>query len=307
MLEVFCPKLLGVSLFRFAGGIVAAALIAAGASAGAADGLDAILEQVGARVAAYYANAQSIVAEETIRIQNEERDMRPLGFAKVFVYETRIEMTPASNDQRPLATFTRRLMKVGSRAPDPRAKEPPDKCTTNQSGRPTPEPLSDLLPENRGDFTFRVVDRPKLDGRDSIRLEYKPVKRGKPTVKWTEDCLDTSLPPEYYRNRIWVDASTYDVMRIDQDLIGPFTVDVPLNQLPMARDPHMTMTTDSESTRYQVLKFTDPDETLIVPRSSQSVVAWSAVAAPRIRTTQVFENYRRFVGDSHLVETGPDR
>ena len=281
--------------------------MAAGVSAGAGDSVDVILQQVGTRVAAYYANAQSIVADETIRIQDEERDWRPVGFAKVFVYETRIEMTPASNDERPLATFTRRLIKVGSRPPNPRAKEPPDKCTTNQSGRPTPEPLSDLLPENRQEFTFRIVDRPKLDGRQSILLEYKPVKRGKPIVKWTENCLDTSLPPDFYRNRIWVDASTYDVMRIDQDLIGPFTVDVPAKVVPLARDPHMTMTADSESTRYQVVKFTDPDETVILPRSSQSVVAWSAVAAPRTRTTQVFENYRRFVGDSRLVETEPDR
>jgi hypothetical protein len=281
---------------------VVALVAAATVVAGAADSLDVTLERVGARVAAYYANAQSIVAEETVRIQNESRDMRPEGFAQVFVYETRIEMTPASNDERPLATFIRQLVKVGSRAPDPRAKEPPDKCTTNQSGRPTPEPLSDLLPGNRRDFTFRVVDHPKLDGRASILLEYKPIARGKAIVKWTKECLDTNLPPDYYRNRVWVDAVTYDVLRIDQDLIGPFTVDVPFNQLPFAREPRMTMTSDSESTRYQLVTFADPDETLILPRSSQSVVAWSAVAAPRIRTTQVFANYRRFVGQSHLVE-----
>lgn len=296
-----------MSLSRSAGRLVAAAVAALSVSAGAADNLDAILEQVGARVSAYYANAQSIVADETVRIQDEERDMRPLGFAKVFVYETRIEMSPAANDDGPLATFTRRLMKVGSRAPNPRAKEPPDKCTTNQSGRPTPEPLSDLLPENRRELTFRLVDHVKLDGRPSILLEYKPIKKGQPIVKWTDDCLDTNLPADYYRNRLWVDAATYDVLRIDQDLIGPFTVDVPEKLLPLSRDPRMTMTADSESTRYQVVKFTDPEETVILPRTSTSVVSWSAVAAPRTRTTQVFQNYRRFVGDSRMVETSSDR
>ena len=47
--------------------------------------------------------------------------------------------------------------------------------------------------------------------------------------------------------------------------------------------------------------FTDPDETLMLPSRIESVVIVRNSGSPRLRITQSFSDYRRFVTESRLV------
>ena len=38
-----------------------------------------------------------------------------------------------------------------------------------------------------------------------------------------------------------------------------------------------------------------------MPRSIEAVDVWSGAGYPRVRITQTFSNYSRFVGESHMV------
>jgi hypothetical protein len=48
--------------------------------------------------------------------------------------------------------------------------------------------------------------------------------------------------------------------------------------------------------------FRDPDETLMVPASIESLTIVRNAGVPRLRTTQTFSNYRRFVTGGRIVK-----
>src|SRR5262249_19319211 len=82
-------------------GIVLAAALPVTGSHPAADDLIDTLDRIGDRVAQYYSTAQSIVALETVRIQPETRSMMPEGFARVLVYDLRVDWTPPLDVDHP--------------------------------------------------------------------------------------------------------------------------------------------------------------------------------------------------------------
>jgi hypothetical protein len=49
------------------------------------------------------------------------------------------------------------------------------------------------------------------------------------------------------------------------------------------------------------MTFEDPDETLMLPARIESMTVVRHSGVPRLRTTQTYENYRRFVTDSPIV------
>lgn len=272
-----------------------AAALAAGRGVGA-DDVSATLDRIGDRVADYYANAQSIVLLETVRIQPETRDMAPDGFARVLVYDLRVEWTPPSGDgHQPEANIVRQLVSVNGRPPRPGDEE---KCMDPEPV--SPEPMSMLLPGRRQEYAFTLAGRAKTDGRLSMMLDYRSRVVGPASVKWKDTCVSVDLPGRS-RGRVWVDAETNDVLRLDEQLVGTFQFDVPPKQAIVGRAPWMVLEQSSSSIHYQAITFHDPDETLMLPRSVDTTTAWSNAGYARVRTTQTFAKYRRFVGDSHLV------
>jgi hypothetical protein len=270
-----------------------------------ADDLTSILDRVGSRVSEYYSSAQNILAEETMRIQPETRNMTPEGFARVLVYDVHLEWTPPDATHEGEASIVRQLLKVNGRPPKPGDKDNDEKCM--DPAPISPEPLTMLLPAHRGEYTFTLAGSGKTDGRASIMIDYRERVVGKPVVKWKDDCVSVDLPGRF-RGRLWLDAITNDVIRMDEELVGRFSVDVPPeHQLPMSRNTTMTLEQVMVSTKYQVVTFKNPDETLIVPRSVDTSDSWNGAGYPRVRVTQTFANYRRFTGESRLVATPADR
>ena len=276
--------------------MLAAAVWAACGLSLAADDVNAALDRIGDRVAAYYTNAQSIVALETVRIQPENRNLQPEGLARVLVYDLRVEWSPPSGDGHPpQANIIRDLVSVNGKPPKPGDE---DKCMDPEPI--SPEPMVMLLPSRRPEYTFALAGKGRVDGRASLMVDYRERPAGPPSVKWQDTCVSVDLPGRS-KGRVWVDAATNDVLRIDEELVGQFDLEIPEKQLTMGRDRRMILQQSTSSIRYQAVAFHDPDETLMLPRSVETTSTWSNAGYPRVRMTQTFSKYRRFVSESHLV------
>jgi hypothetical protein len=280
----------------FALGAVAAVLSAAGPPRPDPEELRATLAHIGDRVQEYYAHAQSIIALETVRILRQTSDMSLDGHVRRLVYELRVEWTPPSDDGRAAeANVVRQLISVDGRPPK---KGDDEACLDPEPV--SPEPMVMLLPGKREEYAFAMAGRGRTDGRTALMVDYKSRVKGPADIKWKDQCVSVSLPG-WSRGRVWVDESTHDVLRLDEQLVGMFEFPVPrANSFPGGPASLIIERSDS-SIRYQAITFKDPDETLMLPRSVDSMSVWRNTGVPRVRITQVFSNYRRFVGDSRIV------
>jgi hypothetical protein len=53
--------------------------------------------------------------------------------------------------------------------------------------------------------------------------------------------------------------------------------------------------------RYRTVSFSDPDETLLLPESIESLSVLSG-GLQSTRRNQIYSGYRRFIGDSRVLE-----
>jgi hypothetical protein len=259
-----------------------------------------VLERVSRYVEAYYSRAQSLMVEETVTVQPVRGDLAPDGFARRLLYDLRFEWTPGSGDEKPHVDVVRQLLLANRRPARPGA-EP--KCL--DPAPVTPEPLEFLLPTNHGDFDFSNGGLTRLDGRGAILLDYKPRTAGTPKAtvdpKGTGDmdCLSLDTPRRY-RGRIWVDPETDAVLRIDEALMGPTDVPVPRRVRHSFTDRITLMRADS-TVRYNAVRFSDPDELLMLPTAIDNVWVTASNAIRGVRMTQEYRNYRRFLTTSRIL------
>lgn len=279
--------------------ILASALaVAAARPSGAPADVPALLARIGERVEQYYARAQSIVCLETVRLQPLTYSLSwEGGHARTLEYELRVSWEPPEDDSRPPeAKVLRELVKVDGRAPKP-GDEPgcmdPKPVTT--------EPLAMLLRARQHEYTFTWKGTGKTDRRESVTLDYKANTQGPAEVTFKGDCVTVELPGRN-RGRIWIDAANSDVLRLDEGLIGMFEFKVPReHQIPGGATSMVIERSDS-SIRYQPVTFKDPDETVMLPSSIQTLTIIRNAGAPRMRMTQSFSHYRRFITGGRIVK-----
>jgi hypothetical protein len=280
------------------GAIALAAVTAASAAAQtpAQSQIGQLLDRISDRVVRYYTHAQSIVCLDTVRLQQLRTDLLPDGFPRRLTYELRVAWSPPDTPGTlPEADELRKLLTVGGKPP-----KPGDEPGCMDPKPISPEPLAMLLPGQRNNFVFTLAGRGRTDGRDAVMIDYKSAARGKPEVKWHNECVSISLPGRS-AGRVWVDAETYDVLRIDDRLVGQFDFDVPPTKSNGYQQGYMVIERSQSSIHYREVTFTDPDETLMLPRSIESLQIIRNSGAPRMRITETFTDYRRFLTDAHLV------
>ena len=252
---------------------------------------DAILARVGQYVETYYNRAQSLLMEETVTVQPLARDLTSAGFGRRFLYEARLEWDPASSAE---ATVVRQLLRVNGRAP--RERDEPE-CTDPRSV--SPEPLAALLPRNQSEYTFTLAGADEIGRRRAALLDYVRTVREPPQVQWDDECVHIELPGGT-RTRVWVDPQTGEVLRLDERLIGQVEIPVPRQQQRMGAR-YMNLERVDMSIRYAPVTFQDPDEQLLLPTSISTLVVIQNSGSPRMRITQSFGSYRRFVTGSRIV------
>jgi hypothetical protein len=247
------------------------------------------LTRVSTYVEEYYARVQRVIVDETVVIQPLKTDLSPDGFARRLVYETRLEWDPAAAEP---ARVTRELV----RAQGPRFARP-NKPECFDPRAVSPEPLAFLLPARHEALRFRVLRPEAVRGRPAQVLEFTPRRRDPPKVDWEEDCGRVDLAG-HIRGRVWADARSGEVLRVTEQLIGPVDIRAP------RESSSLWFTFDRQDTvlDYQQVRFENPEETLLLPQRVDVVSVVLRSGMPRLRLTLTYDNYRRFVTESRIVE-----
>jgi hypothetical protein len=166
----------------------------------------------------------------------------------------------------------------------------------------SPEPLGLLLPHRQGDYVFGWRGQGRERGRASVTLDYKPARALPPAIVWTENCVSIDLPGRT-RGRVWLDQSTGDVLRLDEELTGQYEFPVPKTQKRRPGLPdHFVVERADSSIAYRLVPFHDPDESVMLPESIVSLQVIRNSGVPRLRTTQRFSKYRRFMTGVKIIE-----
>lgn len=274
--------------------LVAAAICSAAVHAQAPD-LQDMLTRVGERVQEYYSRAQSIICLETVTMQPLGYDWGSSGRARVLEYELRISWEPRADGLAPEATVLRRVLTVDGRPPKPDA-EPV--CMDPRAV--SAEPLALLLPGNQAEYLFASAGAGRSGNRPARMIDYKSLAIGKAQATWRGTCVSFDLPGRT-AGRIWIDAATHDVLRLDESLVGRFDYRIPREHAMLGSPMGFEIERADSSIRYRRVTFHDPDETVLLPEIVESLQVVRGAGVPRMRTTQIFSNYQRFVTEGRVV------
>ena len=267
--------------------------------------INALVAHVGERVAAYYHRAQQLICLERSTVVPIGSDWTIQGFARTVESELRVELDSADGEDLPDAHVTRDIRSINGRKPRERDRKAREGCTD-----PTlvsPEPLAFLLPAHRDEYRFIGVHDATERNRQALVIDFASAQRkSRPELiedaGGHEDCFDWKGPLEI-SGRVWVDASTHDVLRLDRHVAGPTSVRVPV---PLQQKYHfdmwLTLERDDLTLRYKEVAFQDPDEVVLLPESGEALTVFRS-GLQSIRTTHWFSGYRRFLTGARIIKS----
>jgi hypothetical protein len=262
------------------------------------------MAHVGERIAEYYRRAHSVICIERATVQPILTTWTPEGFARTVESELRVESEATDGDDIPEAKVVREVRRVNGRQPLDRDKKDRAGCT--DPNPLSPEPLAFLLASQREAYRFTSLHDGKEGNRAALVIDFASAKRtSKPELiedpRGHDDCFDWSGPIAT-RGRVWVDAVTHEVLRVDRQLMGPVDVRVPWTiQRRYNLPPWVVIDRDDLTMRYRNVVFTDPDESLLLP---ESIEAMTVVRShlQSTRSTSTFTEYRRFLTAGRVVK-----
>jgi hypothetical protein len=280
-------------------------LTATSVTAQAPPDIETILARVGERIAEYYARAQNVVCTEKQTVQPVSRDYMPTGFARVTEYELHVESDAADEaGMLPDARVVRDLIRVNGKPPHEKNSKDRAGCT---DGNPlSPEPLAFLLPAHRDEYTFTSAGFGKGRDRDLLVIDFKST-RGDGKGELSEDpnghadCFHLSVAV-VMKGRIWVDAASYHVVRIEQGMAGWADLAVSTRlQRQHNLESNVVVERNDTTIRYRRIPFNDPDDVLLLPESIDTLLVVRG-SLESIRSRQVFSDYRRFLTGARIVK-----
>ncbi len=275
------------------------ALLVGGAPVSAQSGgdrdVETVLQRIEASVERFYARALHVLADVRVRVRPMGRDFRSTGRPRNLLYEMRVEWGEGTDRTAPEPVVTRRLLEANGR---PAAPEDEPQCADPEPF--SEEPLAIFLPAKRNDYVFTWSGRDREAGRETDVLEYRLRHDEAPIIEWEGTCVSIDLPG-HTRGRVWADAENGDVLRVDERLSGMFEFRVPREQRRRGVRPTMTIESANSTVRYRRVAFSDPDETLLLPASSESMTVWRNAGVARQFITHEISNYRRFVTGARVI------
>jgi hypothetical protein len=103
------------------------------------------------------------------------------------------------------------------------------------------------------------------------------------------------------RGRIWIDAETDHVLRLEEHLVGMVDVRVPREYTRANGQSWMSLERSDFTVQYAPVHFSDPDETLVLPASMESLRVFRGSGVSRMRITQTYSGYKRFLTNSRMI------
>jgi hypothetical protein len=259
------------------------------------------LARAGAQVEAFFKRAQSLVCLEVVTMQPLNSGFSADGFGRTVESELRLSWDPAHDAAATEAQTKRAVLKVNGRPPrdDDRRR-----CTTPEQTDSETQPLSMLLPQQLEKYQFSVAGPSRVDGRATIMVDFREVAPTSVVVEAVDgldDCIRYDLKGGQ-RGRLWIDADTFDVLRLDQRITGMVELRLPRV---LARRPgsplSLVLEREDTSIRFGRIAFTEPDESLVLPLTSSSLRVMRGGGASHLRTTTRYDNYRRFLTGGRMI------
>jgi hypothetical protein len=281
----------------------AVVLAAATVTAQAPPDVATLLARVGEKVADYYRRAQNVICTEKSTVQPVGHDFVPQGFARVTEYELRVE-TDADAGDSPEAKVVRELRRVNGKPP--REKDKKDRAGCTDANPLSTEPLAFLLPAHRSEYTFAWGGIGKGKDSRTFIIEFTSEKSdGKGEIiedpRGHEGCFSFSIPV-VMKGRVWVDAESYQVLRVEQRMAGMADLRVPAKlQRKHNLDGNVTLERHDTTIRYKRIPFTDPDEAMLLPETIETLMVVRG-GLESMRSRQTFSDYRRFLTAARIVK-----
>jgi hypothetical protein len=263
--------------------------------------LDGLLDRAAARVTEYFARAQSIVCLEKVSLQRLNFGWGADGPARFVESELRLSWEPSPEDPTPKEARTlRQVLRVNGHPP---RKKDSNNCTTPEQQDSEVQPLSILLPDSRVEHSFSYSGRGVVEGREAVIVTFR--EKVKPSVDVSlvddnENCISFDIDGGT-QGKIWIDAETNEVLRLDRSLTGLVEIPLPRKAQKIGLEHRWTMERWDSSIRFKPVKFDEPNETLILPVESTTLQVTRGAGTPRLRTTTKYTSYRRFMTAGRLV------
>jgi hypothetical protein len=265
--------------------------------------LETLLARVGQRVVEYYRRARQVVCLERSTVQPIQSNWSPDGLARTVESELRVDFDAVDGDALSEAQVLREIRHINGRLPRERDKKSRVGCT--DPNPLSPEPLAFLLPARRDDYRFISVQEGRERNRAALVIDFtNTVQSSRPELieddRGHDDCFDWRGPIAT-RGRVWVDAETYDVLRVDRRFAGPVDVRVPRRlQTRYFLPAWITLDREDVTMRFTPVTFTEPDEILVLPESIVTMtIARNGLQS--VRRTETFSDYRRFVTAGRVI------
>jgi hypothetical protein len=265
--------------------------------------VETLIRLVGERVAEYHHRVQNVMCVERSTVQPIQPNLWPEGFSRTVESELRVEPGP-DGDARSTPRLIREVRRINGRAP--RERDQKDRAGCTDPNPLSPEPLAFLLSAHRDEYRFTSLRSGKENDRAALVIDFLSANRtSRPELiedeRGHDDCFDWSGPLPT-RGRVWVDAATHDVLRVDRRIDGPADVRVS-RELQRRHNfpPWMVLERDDQTMRFRPVAFRDPDEVMLLPASSESLTVLRG-GLQSIRRTETFTSYRRFLTAGRIVK-----
>jgi len=268
----------------------------------AAPDVDMLLGRIGDRIAEYYKRAQNVICVEKSTVQPIGSNLSPDGFARVVESELHVEAEAGDGDAE--AKVVREIRRVNGRAP--RERDNKDRAGCTDPNPLSPEPLAFLLPAHRHEYRFTSAGIGKENDRPALLVDFASVSRHSSLElsedpRGHQDCFEWNGDLAV-KGRIWIDASSYEVLRVDTNFMGPVDVKVP----PALQRRHnfstwIVVERYNQTIRYKTIAFHDPDETMLLPESID-VLSVMRGGLQSTRRRQTFSDYKRFLTGGRVVK-----
>lgn len=263
--------------------------------------LEGLLQRAGERVTEYFARAQSIMCLEKVSLQRLSFGFSSDGPARQVESELRLSWEPSEEDPTPKEARTlRQVLRVNGHAP---RKKDWNNCTTPEQQDSEVQPLSILLPDSRAEHTFAYGGRGVIDGRQAVIVTFREKVQPSVDVSLVEDnenCVSFDLEGGTH-GKIWLDAETTDVLRLDRSLTGLVEIPLPRKAQRIGVSHSWTMERWDSSIRFKPVRFDEPNETLILPVEATTFQITRGAGTPRLRTTTKYTSYRRFMTAGRIL------
>jgi hypothetical protein len=266
------------------------------------EALGEVLTKVGEQVRQFFARAQSLVCLETVRLQPLDTGLTSASLGRTVESELRLSWDPDDLARRPVEARTlRTVMKVNGHPP---RRHDRNDCTDPEQNESETQPLSMLLPDQQREYIFTPVKPERIEGRWAHVVQYRvttPMSVSVEEIPGKDDCISFNVEGGT-RGRLWIDVETFQVLRLDQALVG--LVDIPLPKRAAARaggDLRWTLERHDISIRFKPVRFSEPDEILLLPVRSTALRITRGSGQPRLRTSIDYTNYRRFMTGARVI------